>query len=89
MGSKGKLHNDKSINPQESIHQSTLLYLLLHLSSSHLFYGLPGAFYGLPGAQMVKNLPAVQKTWVRSLGSEDPLEKRKATHSSVLTWRIP
>ena len=41
---------------------------------------------------MVKNLPAIQKTqetWVRSLDWEDPLEKGMATHSSVLTWRIP
>ena len=40
-------------------------------------------------AQMVKNLPAVQETWVRSLGWEDPLEKGMATHSSILTWIIP
>ena len=40
-------------------------------------------------AQMVKNLPAMQKTWVRSLGWEDPLEEGKATHSSILAWRIP
>ena len=40
-------------------------------------------------AQLVKNLPAMQETWVRSLGWEDPLEKGKATHSSTLTWRIP
>ena len=40
-------------------------------------------------AQMVKNLPAMQKTWVQSLGREDPLEKEMATHSSTLTWRIP
>ena len=39
-------------------------------------------------AQMVKNLPAVQKTWVQSLGQEDPLEKGMATHSSILTWEI-
>ena len=38
---------------------------------------------------MVKNLPAVQETWVPSLGWEDPLEKGKATHSSILAWRIP
>ena len=38
---------------------------------------------------MVKNLPAMQKTWVRSLGREDPLEKGIATHSSILAWRIP
>ena len=40
-------------------------------------------------AQLVKNLPAIQETWARSLGWEDPLEKRKATHSSILAWRIP
>ena len=40
-------------------------------------------------AQLVKNLPAMQKTCVRSLGWEDPLEKGKATHTSILAWRIP
>ena len=40
-------------------------------------------------AQMVKNLLAIQKMWVRSLGWEDPLEKEMATHSSILSWRIP
>ena len=40
-------------------------------------------------AQMVKNLPAIQETQVRSLGWEDPLEKGKATHSSMLARRIP
>ena len=39
-------------------------------------------------AQSVKNLPAVQETQVRSLGQEDPLEKKMATHSSILAWRI-
>ena len=39
-------------------------------------------------AQLVKNLPAVCKTWVQSLGWEDPLKKGKATHSSILAWRI-
>jgi len=38
---------------------------------------------------MVKNPPAVQETWVQSLGWEDPLEKGTATHSSILAWRIP
>ena len=40
-------------------------------------------------AQMVKNLPAVQETWVQFLGRDDPLEKGMATHSSILAWRIP
>ena len=38
--------------------------------------------------QMVKNLPAMRKTWVRYLGWEDPLEECMATHSSILAWRI-
>ena len=40
-------------------------------------------------AQLVKNMPAMWGTWVRSLGWEDPLEKGKATHFSILAWRIP
>ena len=40
-------------------------------------------------AQIVKNLPAMQKTWVRSLGQEDPQEEGLATHSSIIAWRIP
>ena len=42
-----------------------------------------------PVAQLVKNLPAIMKTWIQFLGWEDPLEKGKATHSSILAWRIP
>ena len=51
-----------------------------------------GMLYGLneiPRAQMVKNLPVIQETWVQSLGWEDSLEKGMATHSSILAWRIP
>ena len=40
-------------------------------------------------AQSVKNLPAMQETWVRFLDQEDPLEKEMATHPSILAWRIP
>ena len=40
-------------------------------------------------AQTVKNLPARQETWVRSLGWEDPLQKEMATHSNILAWEIP
>ena len=40
-------------------------------------------------AHLVKNLPAMQETWVRSLGWDDPLEKGTATHSSILAWRTP
>ena len=43
----------------------------------------------LPGSgAVVKNLPAMQEVWVQSLGREDPLEKRIATHSSIVAWRI-
>ena len=40
-------------------------------------------------AQMLKRLPIMRDTWVRSLGQEDPLEKEMATHSSTLAWKIP
>ena len=40
-------------------------------------------------AQTVKNLPLMWETWVRSLSREDPVEKEMATHSSILTWKIP
>ena len=40
-------------------------------------------------AQMVKRLPTMRETWVRSLGQEDPLEKEMATHSSTIAWKIP
>ena len=42
-----------------------------------------------PVAQMVKDLPAMQETWVRFLSGEDPLEEEMATHSSILAWKIP
>ena len=42
-----------------------------------------------PVAQLVKNLPAMQETWVRSRGQEDPLEKEMTTYSSILAWEIP
>ena len=43
---------------------------------------------GFPDSQLVKNVPAMSETWVQSLGWEDPLEKGKATHSSIPAWRI-
>ena len=46
-------------------------------------------FLGFPVAQLVKNLPAMWETWIQSLGWEDLLEKGKATHFSILAWRIP
>ena len=44
---------------------------------------------GFLGGSAVKNLPAMQETWVRSLGWEDPLEEEMTTHSSILAWKIP
>ena len=51
------------------------------------FFGEPYSVFLV--AQLVKNPPAMQETQVQSLGGEDPLEKEMATHSSILTWRIP
>ena len=53
-------------------------------------FNLPQAYYGASlVAQMVKNLPAMQETWVRSLDQDDPLEKGMANHSNILAWEIP
>ena len=65
--------------------------LVVHsISVTYLFY--TWKFVSLRAslvAQMLKRLPAMWETWVRSLGREDPLEKEMATHSSILAWRIP
>ena len=55
---------------------------------SHSALGLKFAQASLV-AQLVKNPPAMRQTWVQALGWKDPLEKGKATHSSILAWRIP
>ena len=44
---------------------------------------------GFSGGSVVKNLPAMQEAWVRSLGQEDPLEEEMVTHSSIFAWEIP
>ena len=54
-----------------------------------LFIILPVILIPALVAQLLKKLPAMRETWVRSLGWEDPLEKGMATHSSILAWRIP
>ena len=46
-------------------------------------------FQDFPGGSMEKNSPAMQETWVQSLGQEDPLAEGMATHSCILAWRIP
>ena len=62
-----------------------ILYVLSIQHSDSQFVGS----YSSLVAQMVKRLPAVRETQVRSLGWEDPLEKEMATHSSNLAWKIP
>ena len=57
---------------------------LKRLSSSSSIHGLPSLV-----AQLVKNLPAMQETWVLTLGWENTLEEGMATYSSILAWRIP
>ena len=64
-------------------------------------FSLPGSFIhgifqarvlewgAIAFSEMVKRLPAMRETWVRSLGWEDPLEEEMASHSSILVWRIP
>ena len=59
------------------------------LGMGHLTEYIFNFIFGFLAAQLLKNLPAMQETWVGSLGWEDPLEKGKATHSSILAWKIP
>ena len=62
-------------------------YLIPFIISQHKSF--PGGSGASLVAQLVKNSPAMQETWVPSLGWEDPLEKRKAIYASILAWRIP
>ena len=74
-------------NPSRSVLSILLpLHLMQELYGSFIirFWGDRASMV----AQIVKNLPIMQETWVGSLGWEDPLEKRKATDSSILAWRI-
>ena len=58
-------------------------------TSCSLLFPVSSLLWGFPDGSVVKNLPAKQEMWVRSLGWEDPLEKKMATHSSILAWEIP
>ena len=60
----------------------------LNVASVLCYYPIPSLVWASPVAQPVKNPPAMLETWIQSLGWEDPLEKGKTTHSSILTWRI-
>ena len=88
----------QSIGSQRVRHNWSDLAHIAHSHTSTLLLGSsPGEEIGYPlqhswaflVAQLVKNLPAMWETWVWSLGWEDLLEERMATHSSVLAWRIP
>ena len=70
---------------QVTVHGVTKRWTRLSNKQTSHMYGL---FINMV-AQTIKNLPAMQETWVRSLGWEDPLEKGMANHSSILVWRIP
>jgi len=59
------------------------------LEKVHGLFSLSFVRQGFHCGSTGKNLPAMQETWVRSLGREDSLEKGKATHSNILAWRIP
>ena len=66
-----------------------MLLLLLAVSFLFIYFIEVRLTWASLVAQMVKNLPAIQETWVQSLGWEEPLEEVMATHSSILAWRIP
>ena len=66
-----------------------MLSLKIHSKDYQIIIATLIAIWASLVAQLVKNLPAMQETWVRSLGGEDPLEKEVATHSSILACRIP
>ena len=66
-----------------------LTYLKLEKHGGYkLFSASPGRNWDFPLAQMLKNVPAMQETCVRSLSQEHPLEKEMGTHSSILAWKI-
>ena len=72
----------ENVNSTKSPSRSSSKIRLIHLSS-------PMSLTASLVAQMVKNLPAMQETQVQSLGQKDPPEEGMATHSSILTWKIP
>ena len=63
--------------------------LCVYVNPKLLIYPFSFSLWASFVAHLVKNLLAVQETWVQSLGREDPLEKEMATHSSILAWKIP
>ena len=59
------------------------------LIKAHQFENISGTIQGIPADSVVKNPPAMQEMWVRSLGGEDPLEKEMATHFNIFAWELP
>ena len=71
-----------------NLQKSGITMLYTHSPGERIGYPLLYSWASLV-TQTVKNLPAMQETWVRSVGWEDPLEEGMATQSSILAWRIP
>ena len=94
-------HHNSSCNPYKTLHWHVSVYnhtnIIAHSEYSIICHGngmsppQPQLELGRASlvAQRVKHLPAMQETWVRSLGQEDALEKEMTTHSSTLAWKIP
>ena len=77
-------YNILSHNPISSFNMHVLYHSAISIFQIHFVHS-----QDFPIAQTAKNLSAVQETWVLSLGQEDLLERRMATHSNILAWRIP
>ena len=72
------------------IHIGTCISTSFLLTAEYIFFmWVYHIFWDSLVAQLVKNMPGMQETWVRSMGWEDPLEEAMATHSSILAWRVP
>ena len=88
-----KLHYSKhSLGPHYGFFSNYLLWQNTHnlkFAILTIFECTVQWYWASLVAQTVKSMPAMQETWVLSLGQEDPLEKGMATHSSILAWRIP
>ena len=78
---------------RESVHHNERFYMTQlrpnRQTDKYFFKKRKSVFFTPLVAQLVKNVPIMWETWVQSLGWDDPLEKGKATHSSILAWRIP
>ena len=73
----------------QMVYTETRLIIFFAAKDGEALYSQQKQDQELTVAQMLKSLPPMRETWVRSLGQEDPLEKEMATPSSILAWRIP